>query len=294
MAKLTPEQFDTDRIIILNFIVGAGGKFLANSIALSRQAVLSHQQLTTFTSEQKLDWLCNGYDSMSSTIWQDLDLGCIQLFGNTHNLISYKDKISESTKWQYNNIIPKLIKQQKYFFVVAHNSNRLVWLTQIWPNAKIIRFVNYVDFMKKYRPYDLSIVSQGGPSLSLKKHIADWWQDHRNESWPALPPLTLDDYQLPEYQKIAADIEPINQFIVNLTIQPQYDLTGTVLDHWSTDWDAACYLDQELYLQQLEILYNKIGLVDFDANNVKQLYARWTKALERYRSNNRSLKGVIP
>jgi hypothetical protein len=108
------------------------------------------------------------------------------------------------------------------------------------------------------------------------------------------PPLTLDDYQLPEYRRIASDIEPIKQFIVNLTIQQQYDLTGDVTGHWITDWDASCYLDQGLYLQQLEILYKNLGLTDFDADKAKQLYAVWVSALDRYRSNNRSLKGVIP
>jgi len=298
MAMLTPEQFATDRIIIVNYPGGAGGKFLSNSIALSQQAVLQHQNLTALTPEQKLDWLCNGYESMNTPIWRDLNLGCVQLFGNTRSTIDLKSRVSKSTSWQYSNAIPELIKQNKYFFVVAHNSNQLAWLLQTWTNAKIIRFVNYVDFMKKYRSYELPIVTRAGAGWEIKQHITAWWQDHRNESWPVVPPLSLDTYQQPEYQKIASEIDPIKQFVVNLTIQQQYDLTGTVTGQWITDWDASCYLDQGLYLQQLEILYNKLGLVDFDAIKANQLYGSWVTALERYRSqlrrSNKSVTGIRP
>ena len=289
MVSLTPEQFATDRIIIVNFPPGAGGKFLTNSIALSHQAVLQHHALTKFTPDKKLDWLCARYRSMNTLIWQDLDLGCIQLFGNTRSTMDLESRVSESTSWQYSNAIPELIKQNKYFFVVAHNSNQLAWLLQTWTNAKIIRFVNYLDFVKKFRPSYIPIVTRFGVGKKLKKHISAWWQDHRCDSWPVEPPLTLDAYRLPEYQKIVSDIDPINQFIVNLTIQQQYDLTGNVTDHWTIDWDASCYLNQELYLQQLEILYNKLGLADFDASGAKQLYAVWVEALERY-SSNRALE----
>ena len=285
MVSLTPDQFATDRIIIVNFPAGTGGKFLTNSIALSHQAVLQHHALTEFTLDKKFDWLCARYRSMNTLIWQDLDLGCIQLFGNTQSIMDLKARVSESTSWKYNNVIPKLIKQNKYFFVVAHNSNQLAWLSQTWTNAKIIRFVNYLDFVKKFRPSYIPIETRFRFGRTLKKHIFAWWQDHRRDSWPVKPPFTLDAYRLPEYQKIASEIDPIKQFIVNLTIQQQYDLTGDVTDHWTIDWDASCYLDQDLYLQQLEILYNKLGLADFDAGRAKQLYAVWVEALEHYRSN---------
>jgi hypothetical protein len=280
---LTPEQFATDRIIIVNFPGGAGGKFLTNSIALSHQAVLQHRALTELTPDKKLDLLCSRYESMTGPRWRDIDMGCTQLFHNTKNHVIVTDKISESSKWRYSNVIPGLIEQNKYFFIVAHNSNQLAWISQTWPNAKIIRFINYLDFMKKYRFSNLPKILRRAQGWEIKQHIATWWQDHRNESWPVEPPLTLDAYQLPEYQRIVSDIDPINQFIVNLTIQQQYDLTGTVTGHWVTDWDASWYLDQGLYLQQLEILYNKLGLADFDANKAKQLYGRWVSALDRYR-----------
>ena len=291
MVMLTSDQFSTDRIIVVNFPVGAGGKFLSNSIALSRQAVLPHQDLTAFTSEQKLDLVCTGYESRDTHVWGDIDLGCEQLFGNSRSKIDVESQVSESTSWQYSHKIPKLIEQNKYFFIVSHNSNQLAWITQTWSNAKIIRFVNSLDFMKKFRPFDLPIVTRAGSGWGVKKYISTWWQDHRNESWPVEPPLTLDDYQLLEYQTIASDIEPIKQFIVNLAIQQQYDLTGTVEGHWTTDWDASCYLDRELYLQHLEILYNKLGLDDFDPFKAKQIYVSWIAALKRFRNSKTTLKG---
>ena len=291
MATLTLEQFATDRIIIVNFPSGAGGKFLANSITLSQQAVLQHRALTELTPDKKLDLLCTRYKSMTSSRWSDIDLGCVQLFGNSRSKIDVESQVSESTSWQYSHKIPKLIEQNKYFFIVSHNSNQLAWITQTWSNAKIIRFVNSLDFMKKFRPFDLPIVTRAGSGWGVKKYISTWWRDHRNESWPVYPPLTLDDYQLPQYQNIASEIEHIKQFIVNLAIQHQYDLTGTVEGHWTTDWDASCYLDRALYLQHLEILYNKLGLDDFDPFKAKQIYVSWMAALKRVREGKTTLNG---
>ena len=286
MVSLTPVQFATDRIIIVNYPGGAGGKFLMNSLALSQQAVLSHRNLTSLSSEQKLDLLYTRYESMNTPSWRDLDLGCIQLFGNNRSIVNINAQVSESPRWQYSSIIPKLIEQNKYFFVVAHNSNQLAWLLQTWPNAKIIRFINYLDFIQKYRPGSEPKTTSYNHAWKIKQHIVTWWKTRRSESWPASAPPTLDVYRLPEYQKIISEIEPIKQFIVNLTIQQQYDVTGDVTGHWTTAWDASCYLDLELYLQHLEILYTKLGLADFDANKAKSLYTVWVAALTRYLSKN--------
>ena len=283
MVTLTSEQFATDRIIVVAYPGGAGGKFLTNSLALSQHAVLSHQNLTTLTSKQKLDLLCDRYELMKTPPWRDIDLGCIQLFDNNRSVMYFEVQVSEATKWQYSNVIPALIEQNKYFFVVAHDSNQLAWLLQTWPNAKIIRFVNYLDFIQQYRPNSMPIITKHDRAWAIKRHITNWWASRRTECWPTSAPLTLDACQLPEYQKIASEIDPIKQLIVNLTIQQQYDLTGTVPGHWTTDWDASCYLDQGLYLQQLEILYTKLGLVDFDTAKAKQLYTFWISALTRYK-----------
>ena len=117
MVMLTANQFATDRIIVVAFPPQTGGKFLINSLGLSRHAVLQHCDLTELTSNEKLDLLCDRYDSIHN-LWKDIGLGCVELFGVDHSPGSPMDQ-------EYLGVIVKLIEQQKYFFLVAHDPAHL-------------------------------------------------------------------------------------------------------------------------------------------------------------------------
>ena len=82
-------DFNTNRLIIVCYPRGAGGKFLINALGLSNGAVfqdndLAMQQLSKlFTPEDKLAYIQTQVELITDQ-WTDLNLGCYQLFG-MHN-----------------------------------------------------------------------------------------------------------------------------------------------------------------------------------------------------------------
>ena len=80
-------MFESDKLIILNYPIGAGGKFLANCLGLAPNAVLQDRTL----ARQQLDGNLSPYDKFNLIMqrvsevgkeWNDLELGCGKFFGD--------------------------------------------------------------------------------------------------------------------------------------------------------------------------------------------------------------------
>jgi hypothetical protein len=142
-------NFQTDKLVILNYASYCGGKFVINSLGLSNDAFFQHnffvkeQIQGKFTPEDKLDYLLEQLQKMEGT-WDDLNLGCLQMFEVPTDNMSAK---SEFNKWAV-----EASFQQKYFFIVAHSNDQYKVIKGLWPNAKEIQFTNCQDFMKEVRP----------------------------------------------------------------------------------------------------------------------------------------------
>jgi hypothetical protein len=272
MVMLTSEQFATDRIIIVAYPNGAGGKFLINSLALSNQAVLQHCSLTALNSSQKIELLCHRYNNRKGERWGDIGLGCFQLFGV--NQIPHSQ-----TDLEYRDVIARLINQQKYFFLVVHNPDHLAHVVRIWSNAKVIHFTNYQDFMLTHRWLP------GHHQLSNRlRAFKTWWKSRRQPDWPDRPPSTFIEYQRPEYQRIAEHIKSIEPLMIrNLPEYPNVDFQSMLgPENWHHQWDASWYLDWEQYRSHIQMLYAQLGFDDFDADKIQRLYNCWISAMQRH------------
>jgi hypothetical protein len=269
--RLTPAQLATDRIIIVSYPSLSGGKFLINSLALSQHAVLQHCDLTELDSKEKLDLLCDRYDSTHNT-WTDIDLGCGELFGVDQSPGVPIDQ-------EYHGIIVDLIKQQKYFFVVTHALDHLAHVLKIWPNAKVIHFTNCQEFILTYR-WPLS-----QPHLIPQmRALKNWWKRHKKVDWPARPPCTIIEFQKPEYQRIAEHINSIKSILAKPLAKEGYPKYQTLLGatNWNHQWDAEWYLDWGQYRLHIEMLYTQLGFDDFDSDKIRKLYDCWISAMQRH------------
>ena len=273
MVMLTSEQFATDRIIVVAYPPQTGGKFLINSLALSQQAVLQHCDLTELSSNEKLDLLCARYDSIHN-VWKDIGLGCIELLGVDHSPGSPTDQ-------EYYSVITKLITQQKYFFLVAHDSMHLARVLKIWPNARVIHFTNCQDFILKYRwlPFQNQLRNR-------VRVLKNWWKSHKQADWPVRPPFTILEFQKSEYQQIFEQIKPIE----SLMLQPMSIIESPAFEYqsllgvttWHHQWDAKWYLGWEQYRLHIEMLYTQLGFDDFDSAKIRKLYDCWISAMQRH------------
>ena len=99
-------NFNSNKIIIVCFPKGAGGKFLINCLGLSNSCVFQHAELANlqldgnFTLQDKLAYLHDKLNNMTE-IWNDLDLHFLNLFG-----INEGEHMNKSTEdISYNSII---------------------------------------------------------------------------------------------------------------------------------------------------------------------------------------------
>ena len=139
-------NFDTDRLIILWYPGGAGGKFLINALGLSNSAVLQDNELAIkqvrdlFTPADKLAHLRMQLD-LVTTHWNDLNLGCEQFFNFSNDLYLKNQPIDINPNIEF------VINNNLYFFIVAHDARYIREYLKRWPNAKVIIFKNVRDFI---------------------------------------------------------------------------------------------------------------------------------------------------
>lgn len=149
-------NFDTDRLIIVFYKAGSGGKFVANALGLSTGAVfqdpfLAEQQLRgELSSADKLRILVERINQ-NSVDWDDLRMGCQQLFGFSSELY-VKDFVELKTQWQFRPVIEELSNSNTYFTVMANDVHVLKRMLQVWPNAGVVIFDNPRSFMTVIRP----------------------------------------------------------------------------------------------------------------------------------------------
>ena len=143
--------FNTDKCVLVNYAGGSGGKFLINCLGLSNGALLQDGNLLHLSSKQKFDLIINRLNQTSDT-WTDLDLGSGSLLGMERQdlwVIKYFKKYSSLFD---SNFLKDIDCTNKLFFLCTYNQAELILTKKlIWPNAKIINFINVEDFINRYR-----------------------------------------------------------------------------------------------------------------------------------------------
>jgi hypothetical protein len=167
---------------------GAGGKFLINCLGLNENAVFQHKLLVEqqlrgkFSQKDKIKYLYAKLDlAEKNQKWVDLDLGCDALYG--FNSFLYHTDYQEELQYKFYPIVNKIIDNKYYTFLVCHSTNLIETYLKHWPQAKIVFFTEYREFLDfRY--------SSVGPQL------IKWWNNVRYPDWPALPPTTAEEFEL--------------------------------------------------------------------------------------------------
>jgi len=151
-------NFDTENLIIVCYPKNAGGKFLVNCLGLSDQSLFQSADLSVmqlnglFDYSQKLNYLLTKLDKVDDK-WNDLGLGCHQLFGISNS--SYRYIVANKIQPQdltYSPLIGEITNSNShYFYLVAHSSEVLECHLKVWKNPKIIMLTNFHEFIGTYR-----------------------------------------------------------------------------------------------------------------------------------------------
>lgn len=267
-------NFDTDRLIIFCYPTYAGGKFLINSLGLSDDCVFQDSVLanTLTNSDQKFEYLMHQLELQKTTPrWGDLGLGCQQLFGFTS--VDFSTMYIEILTAKMYPIIHTLSNGNRYFFIVAHDTLSLKSLLKYWPNAKVVFYQNYREFVNIRHPSDLST------------KLVDYWNKIRDDNWPADPPKSdLEVKHLPAYIQVELEQNYNNEIYrffntANLFdrafVRDVVEISATLSpDRWRT-WDCAYYSSYDIFVKKLEQYYKWLGLTEVDSDKIKQYYTTW-------------------
>jgi hypothetical protein len=180
-----------DKIVIVCYPPGAGGKFLINNLGLNNQSVFQDSTLArlqinnNFSYDDKLAYIFSQFEKTSQNRhWDDLGLGCSQLFGIKD--IDYQTIYPEILSTMFNTVVKKIISENLFLFVVAHDTLVLRKQLNFWVNAKVIGFTNSTNFIKNRNLYSYSD--------KFKETRSTYWSIIRDNSWPSVPPVSESEF----------------------------------------------------------------------------------------------------
>ncbi len=135
----------TDRLIIINYPAGAGGKFISLCLAIAENVLHQDYQLAKSKIKKKLNEIGSFAISFKvlskSSVDQHFELGCEQFAGFNAFYKEWQDERSNDLWIQCTN-------QQNYFFCMMNNFPFNKW--EDYPNSKHIILKNY-DWILKER-----------------------------------------------------------------------------------------------------------------------------------------------
>lgn len=176
---------NTDRIVIFCYPVGAGGKFLINSLGLHDDCVLQHRDLVGYSYQDKLTYIKTQLElSEQSRVWDDLGLGCTQLFGVGVN--QYMSRYPSELEQFFDPVIHELSHGSRYFFLVAHNTLWTEAYLRFWPNARLVFFKNCQGFLRHR--------IKKSTNMPVDPARVQQWNAVRGQDWPEHPPCNLDEF----------------------------------------------------------------------------------------------------
>jgi len=144
-------NFDYDKVIILKYLPGGGGKFLSGCLGLSDDVVLMRKDLAQMQLdgklpiEKKLKYLLLSTKQQSERqIWVDWGFGRGSFWGA--NVGDYLESGKEYISHMCNPIISKCIDNNKFILLPVHEDKVLIAMLRYWKNSKVIIFKNELKF----------------------------------------------------------------------------------------------------------------------------------------------------
>ena len=151
-------NYNTDKLVIVAYPTGAGGKFLINSLGVSNSACLQDWELYDLSSTAKKQLIFDRLDATPTGTWNDLDLGCFKQF--EYNIDGLTTDAIHAIKFEFNQVVD-ISYGNKYFFHTTHTEENYEQLCLAFPCATTINLINCGTMRRDiYNPAkDLNIYS---------------------------------------------------------------------------------------------------------------------------------------
>ena len=312
-------NFNCDKIIILNYEIGAGGRFLANNLSLSSDCVMMNSRLAkmqldgNLSQKHKLLILLNCLQGTNHA-WDDLGFRDTNWFGLDYDCMVEKlgvvdyyhlDSDKFTNVYTNENFRYLTINNTKYFFITSHSEKEINKLKSIWKNAKVISFKNERLFcrIRNHKNEEQRRYKSIWGSIPKEEKIG--WNEFALEP----PYCERDFYNYPSYvlstiskytsdsnfrKKVDEIVTPKFSIPVPKCFADYKNLTQEekkILESENTSedyvhpnstfvWDCNWYLSEQDTIHNIKCLYDVLELEGYDEQSVGSYYRSWIKKLE--------------
>ena len=226
-------------LIIVCYPVGAGGKTIINSLALSSKCAFQYSQLIDGI-ENKEKFLLSQFPDIK--VWNDLNMGDNKFFGK-----DYLKQIEEGS-YNFSKVLFNCVQNNLYAFITAHTQDQYSIISKYFKDCKVIQLTNVVYFTN-----------------GIRKYQEQDYESVRGIDWPKKIPVNLTEVESSNLnESIKSEIR--NYF----NIWPEYVNLGD-------KFDCMNFLSESSFLSGIRILYNKFGLLDYQEvePSLKRYYNKW-------------------
>jgi len=268
-----PVNFQTPRVVIMQFPSYTGGKFISNCLSFSRHACPQHAGIAEHLLQNPTD-----YEYRSTALYKTLpttqsdmidwigkyELGDIQLYGQVKEKWAQTGQANEKL---VNTITEQLSNSQLHFFIVCHNGPEMIKnLIDVWPNARIIMLVNFVKFFQ---------LSQQLKSKTQKK-LLDCAVNYCEEKYNTLKGKDWPSWQ--QFQNAKFNTNNLTGFSDSIVQEIQsfykwYQILNPVIEF---NIDSTIF-DRHKFLRAMENLYKQLDFDDFDAERIGNFWQQYIK-----------------
>ena len=146
-------NFNTDRLVVLNYPVGAGGKFISLALGLHQNILIQEQTMARLMMKNRVDptmrfkLAMKTFEKTEETN-SHFEFGCSQLSGFNSGMLD-QDKTADEKAC--NDLWRELTNQDKFYFFMVDNSNKNPYSR--YTHRKNIRLINY-DWIMQDRGID--------------------------------------------------------------------------------------------------------------------------------------------
>jgi hypothetical protein len=255
-------KLDTD-IVFVCYPPFAGGKFLINCLGLSNDATLQNSKLLNLQTSEKFDTLTSSLRNVTGS-WDDLKLGCKQLFG-----LSARDIQKQNITKTVETINKELNGYSGVCFLVIHTLEELSNALCVWANPRIVLFKNTDKFIKH--------------RLDINTKLKNYWSTISQKDWPVDAPTTVEEYiKLPTHIYNVLEVNHSNKIyeMIMCYDDPLQQFQTIIRDKDVSYWDTEWYFSKTDTVIHINKLYKVLKLQTIDIRYIEMYYDEWIHTME--------------
>ena len=288
-------NFNSDNLIIMWYPRFAGGKFIMNCLSLSQHCVPMDietcNHLLNFpddynyrlskvigTLPPKNDMhLWFNYEFNNAKFYDDPEPSTVNHDWNNHssheseNLLFARFKKGIIHNGGIDNRISNLIDKNIDFFAETRGNNieHITRYISLWPNAKIIKLINFEKFQLLAADKKQTGNIQHSTSHYCGNECREKYDSFKGKSWPDWEIFVKNDYNI---DKVAKYVKINNEIITEIKqFYPWHIISNPI---FNVDVDET-YFNKDKFFMQIQKLYDWLGYDDFNETLLLQYYTAY-------------------